>query len=115
MVQTEAPKTIEVEEAPASPVAVAPVAEVKAEPLVPLTAEEGTATDAPDGPRTPEELGARLEKLLDDAKADGLARPLLQEIGAFYAKKGLTIAREGFSLIDDFLEYFLAGGTRKKS
>ena len=114
MVQTEAPKTIEVEEAPASPVAVAPVAEVKAEPLVPLTAEEGTATDAPDGPRTPEELGARLEKLLDDAKADGLARPL-QEIGALYAKRGLAIARDGFSLIDDFLEYFLGDGTRKKS
>src|SRR3990167_11408209 len=114
MVQAEAPKTIEAEEAPASPVAVEPVA--KSEPLVPLTAEEVAATDAPnDGPRTPEELGARLEKLLDDAKADGLARPLLQEIGAFYAKKGLTIAREGFSLIDDFLEYFLAGGTRKKS
>ena len=93
----------------------------KSEPLVPLTAEEVAATDAPDDeqvlprPRTPEELGARLEKLLDDAKADGLARPLLQEIGAVYAKKGLAIAREGFSLIDDFLEYFLAGGTRKKS
>src|SRR3990167_5406114 len=87
----------------------------KSEPLVPLTAEEVAATDAPDGPRTPEELGARLEKLLDDAKADGLARPLLQEIGAFYAKKGLTSAGEVFSLIDDFLEYFLAGGKRKKS
>ena len=112
MVKAEAPAKTATAEAPVSPVAVEPP---KSEPLVPLTAEE-VAADAPnDGPRTPEELGARLEKLLDDAKADGLARPLLQEIGAVYAKKGLAIAREGFSLIDDFLEYFLAGGTRKKS
>ena len=113
MVKAEAPAKTATAEAPVSPVAVEPP---KSEPLVPLTAEEVAATDAPnDGPRTPEELGARLEKLLDDAKADGLARPLLQEIGAVYAKKGLAIAREGFSLIDDFLEYFLGNGTRKKS
>ena len=93
-----------------------PTPPAKSQPPVPLPADELAPTAAPnDGPRPPEELGARLEKLLDDAKADGLARPLLQEIGAFYAKKGLTIAREGFSLIDDFLDYFLAGGTRKKS